>query len=211
VLGRAGHALFVDCRSLDVRAIPVHPERAAVLVFDSGVRHQHSSGEYNVRRAQCEEAVARLAARRAGIRALRDVTPAELGEAGLPEPLRRRARHVVTEIARTEEAAAALTRGDLAGFGRLMYASHASLRDDYEVSVPELDALVEAAAATSGVLGARMTGGGFGGCAIALVERARVQFAGASIAAAYANRFGRSPGWFVTSAAEGAGEIAGYR
>jgi galactokinase len=211
VLGRAGHALFVDCRSLDVRAIPVHPERAAVLVFDSGVRHQHSSGEYNVRRAQCEEAVARLAARRAGIRALRDVTPAELGEAGLPEPLRRRARHVVTEIARTEEAAAALTRGDLAGFGRLMYASHASLRDDYEVSVPELDALVEAAAATSGVLGARMTGGGFGGCAIALVERARVQFAGASIAAAYANRFGRSPGWFVTGAAEGAGEIAGYR
>ncbi|HEY7509421.1 MAG TPA: galactokinase [Vicinamibacteria bacterium] len=211
VLGRAGHALFVDCRSLDVRAIPVHPERAAVLVFDSGVRHQHSSGEYNVRRAQCEEAVARLAARGAGIRALRDVTPAELREAGLPEPLRRRARHVVTEIARTEEAAAALTRGDLAGFGRLMYASHASLRDDYEVSVPELDALVEAAAATSGVLGARMTGGGFGGCAIALVERARVQFAGASIAAAYANRFGRSPGWFVTSAAEGAGEIAGYR
>jgi galactokinase len=211
VLGRAGHALFVDCRSLDVRAIPVHPERAAVLVFDSGVRHQHSSGEYNVRRAQCEEAVARLAARRAGIRALRDVTPAELGEAGLPEPLRRRARHVVTEIARTEEAAAALSRGDLGGFGRLMYASHASLRDDYEVSVPELDALVEAAAATSGVLGARMTGGGFGGCAIALVERARVQFAGASIAAAYAKRFGRSPGWFVTSAADGAGEIVGYR
>ena len=209
VLGRAGHALFVDCRSLDVRPIPVHPERAAILVFDSGVRHEHSSGEYNVRRAQCEEAVARLGARHPGLRALRDVSPAELDAdaALLPEPLWRRARHVVGEIARTEQAAAALSAGDLAAFGRLMYASHASLRDDYEVSVRELDVLVEAAAATAGVLGARMTGGGFGGCAIALVAHENVPHAGPSVATAFAREFGREPAWFVTRAAEGAGEI----
>ena len=210
-LGRAGHALFIDCRTLETRAIPVHPERASVLVLDSGVRHQHSSGEYNVRRAQCEEALARLLAGRPGLRALRDVAPEDLERhAGLlPEPLRRRARHVVSEIARTEQAAAALAEADLAQFGRLMYASHESLRRDYEVSVPELDALVEAAAAAPGVLGARMTGGGFGGCAIALVERPRVAQAGAAIAAAFAGRFGREPAWFVTTAADGAGEIDG--
>jgi galactokinase len=210
VLGRAGHALFIDCRSLETRAIPVHPERASVLVFDSGVRHEHSSGEYNVRRAQCEEAVARLSRLRPGLRSLRDVGVDELqgdGPTMLPEPLRRRARHVVTEIARTEEAAGALSRGDLAAFGRLMYASHASLRDDYEVSVPQLDALVDAAGRAPGVLGARMTGGGFGGCAIALVERNRAADAGAAMAASFGARFGRPPAWFVTTASDGAGEI----
>ena len=210
VLGRAGHALFIDCRSLETRALPVPSDRAAVLVFDSGVRHEHSSGEYNVRRAQCEQAVERLAARRPGLRALRDVGPDDLPRhaSDLPEPLLRRARHVITEIARTQQAAVALSAGDLARFGALMYASHASLRDDYEVSVAELDALVEDASAAPGVLGARMTGGGFGGCAIALVERPRVQDAGAAIAAAFAKRFAREPAWFVTSAAEGAGEIS---
>jgi galactokinase len=209
-LGRDGHALFIDCRTLETRPIPVFPERASVLVFDSGVRHQHSSGEYNVRRAQCEEALARLAAWRPGVvRALRDVTPEDLErQAGaLGEVLHRRARHVVSEIARTAQAAEALSSGDLPGFGRLMYASHESLRRDYEVSVPELDTLVEAAAAAPGVLGARMTGGGFGGCAIALVERSRVPQAGAAVAAAFAGRFGREPAWFVTTAARGSGEI----
>jgi galactokinase len=208
-LGQAGHALFIDCRSLETRTIPVSPDRASVLVFDSGVRHQHSSGEYNVRRAQCEEALARLLARQPGLRALRDVAREDLERhaEALPEPLLRRARHVVTEIARTAEAAEGLSRGDLAGFGRLMYASHESLRRDYEVSVPELDTLVEAAAGAPGVFGARMTGGGFGGCAIALVERARVQPAGEAVARAFAARFGRQPPWFVTTAAPGAGEI----
>ena len=208
-LGLAGHALFIDCRTLDTRMIPVHSDRASVLVFDSGVRHQHSSGEYNVRRAQCEEALGRLAARLPGVRALRDVGPEDLERhaEALPEPLLRRARHVVTEIARTAQAAEALSSGDLAGFGRLMSASHESLRRDYEVSVPELDTLAEAAAMAPGVFGARMTGGGFGGCAIALVERARVPDAGAAIAAAFARRHGRLPAWFVTAAADGAGEV----
>ena len=212
MLGQAGHALLIDCRSLDTRPIPLYPERAAVLLFDSGVRHRHSSGEYNVRRAQCEEAGARLAALLPGVRALRDVAPDALERhaSALPEPLLRRARHVVTEIERTTLAASALSRGDLAGFGRLMFASHRSLRDDFEVSVPELDALVQAAAGAPGVFGARMTGGGFGGCTVALVESGQAEAAGAAIAKAFATRFGRVPAWFATRAADGAGEITGW-
>jgi galactokinase len=209
MLGQAGHALLIDCRSLDARPIPLHPERAAVLVFDSGVRHRHASGEYNLRRAQCEEAGTRLAGLLPGVRALRDVTPDELARhaSALPEPLARRARHVVTEIERTARAATALSQGDLTGFGRSMFESHRSLRDDFEVSVPELDALVQAAAGAPGVLGARMTGGGFGGCTVTLVESGQVDAAGAAIAKAFATRFGRVPAWFVTRAADGAGEI----
>jgi galactokinase len=209
MLGQAGHALLIDCRSLDTRPIPLHPERAAVLVFDSGVRHRHASGEYNVRRAQCEQAGARLAGLLPGVRALRDVAPDDLERhaSALPEPLPRRARHVVTEIERTARAASALSQGDLAGFGRLMFESHRSLRDDFEVSVPELDALVQAAASAPGVLGARMTGGGFGGCTVTLVESGQVEAAGAAIAKAFATRFGRVPAWFVTRAADGASEI----
>ncbi len=210
MLGQAGHALLMDCRSLETRPIPLHPERASVLVFDSGVRHQHSSGEYNVRRAQCEEAVSRLAAVLPTVRALRDVTPDELERHAevLPEPLRKRARHVVTETDRTVRAASALSRGDLSGFGGLMFASHRSLRDDFEVSLPELDALVQAAVSAPGVLGARMTGGGFGGCTVTLVERGQEGAAGAAIAKAFATRFGRAPAWFLTHASDGAGEIA---
>jgi galactokinase len=209
MFGRAGHAVLIDCRSLETRLLPVHPGRASVLVFDSGVRHRHAGGEYNVRRTQCEEAVARLGTRLPGVRALRDVTPDQLAlhEEALPEPLLRRARHVVTEIDRTARAAAALSEGDLAGFGQLMFASHRSLRDDYEVSVPELDTLVEAAATAPGVLGARMTGGGFGGCMVALVETERVGGARDAITGAFTNRFGRAPSVFLTSAGEGAGEM----
>jgi galactokinase len=210
MMGEAGRALLIDCRSLEARAIPLPPERAAVIVLDSGVRHRHASGEYNVRREQCEQAVARLAAARPGVRALRDVTPGELEAHArlLPEPLLRRARHVVREIDRTLKAADALAAGDLAEFGRLMFESHRSLRDDYEVSVPELDTLVQAAGSAPGVRGARMTGGGFGGCAVALVEPAAVERAGRAIATAFATRFGRAPAWFVTRAAGGAGEMA---
>jgi galactokinase len=208
--GQAGHALLIDCRTLETRPIPLHPGRAAILVCDSGVRHRHASGEYNVRRAQCEEAAARLGTLLPGVRALRDVSPADFERhaAALDEPLRRRARHVVLEIDRTVQAAAALSAGDLAGFGALMFASHASLRDDFEVSVPELDTLVQAARSAPGVLGSRMTGGGFGGCTVTLAEVAQVEAAGTAIAKAFAMRFGRAPAWFVTRAAEGAGEVA---
>jgi galactokinase len=209
MLGQAGHALLIDCRSLEARRTPLHPDRASVLVFDSGVRHQHSSGEYNVRRAQCEEAASRLADVLPNVRALRDIAPDELERHArtLPEPLLKRARHVVTETDRTVLAASALSRGDLSGFGRLMLASHRSLRDDFEVSVPELDALVQAAVSAPGVFGARMTGGGFGGCTVALVESGQEGAAGAAIATAFATRFGRAPAWFVSHAADGAGEI----
>jgi galactokinase len=209
MLGRLGHALLIDCRSLQTRAVPLPADRACLLVFDSGVRHRHASGEYNVRRSQCEQAVERLGAVLPGIRALRDVTPDQLARhaGALPEPLLRRARHVVGEIDRTVQAASALSQGDLAGFGRLMFASHRSLRDDYEVSVAELDALVAAAADAPGMLGARMTGGGFGGCAVALVESGQVEAAAGTIATEFARRFGRTPEWFLTGAADGAGEI----
>jgi galactokinase len=154
--------------------------------------------------------VTRLAAVLPGVTALRDVTSGQLAaHAGLlPDPLLERVRHVVGEIERTAAAAAALERGNLAAFGGLMYESHRSLRDDYEVSVPELDTLVQACAATPGVLGARMTGGGFGGCVVALVDKAHVEAAAAAVAKAFALRFGRAPAWFVTGAADGAGEIA---
>ena len=209
LFGQAGHALLIDCRSLEIRPIPVDPARATVLVCDSGVRHRHSGGEYNQRRAQCAEALRLLASELPGARALRDVLPADFERLapGLPEPVRRRARHVVAEIDRTSRAATALAAADLCTFGRLMYDSHRSLRDDYEVSVPELDALVEAAQRAPGVLGARMTGGGFGGCVVALAEPDSIEVAAAAISESFARRFGRAPAWFSTGAAEGAGEV----
>ncbi|HEX5758454.1 MAG TPA: galactokinase [Thermoanaerobaculia bacterium] len=209
VLGRAGHALLIDCRSLDVTPIPLQPGRAAVLVCDSGVHHRLAASAYNERRAACEETVARLAAAHPEWRALRDVPPAELERhAGLlPPPLLARARHVVSEMERTLQGAEALAAGELAAFGRLMLASHRSLRDDYEVSVPELDLLVEAAAAVEGVYGSRLTGGGFGGCTVTLVRPEAVARAGAALEESFSRRFGRRPEWFVTAAAPGAEEI----
>ena len=148
------------------------------------VRHALASGEYNRRRAECAEAAAYFG------KSLRDVTISELktsevGRASLPDVILRRARHVVTENARVLQARAALDRGDLQGFGTLMYASHQSLRDDYEVSSPELDKLVEIARGVPGVYGSRMTGGGFGGCTVSLVAEDRVEALRAALAAGY--------------------------
>jgi len=165
-------ALFIDTRSLEYKRVPL-PAAAALLVVDSGVRHSHVSGEYRVRREEC-----RRAARALGVAALRDVGIADLDRVGrLPAPLNRRARHVVTENARVLAAVAALGRGDLPEVGRLFLASHASMRDDFDVSRPEIDALVARAAATSGVYGARLTGGGFGGAIVALADPAAVRTA----------------------------------
>ena len=172
-LGRAGHALLIDCRSLAYELVPLSDAGYRVVVADTTVRRGLAGSEYNVRRAQCEEAVRILGERLAKpIRALRDIAPEELAEhaPALPEIVRKRALHVVGENARTLAAVAALRAGDLEAFGRLMDESHASLRDLYEVSSPELDALVAAAQKVEGVLGARMTGAGFGGCAVALVH-----------------------------------------
>ncbi|NXU45166.1 GALK1 Galactokinase, partial [Drymodes brunneopygia] len=167
VMGREGHALLIDCRTLETVLVPLTDASLAVLITNSNVRHTLTGSEYPTRRRQCEEAAAAL-----GKASLRDATLAELEEARsrLGDEVFRRARHVIGEIARTEQAAQALQQRDYSLFGRLMVESHNSLRDDYEVSCPELDELVAAALEVSGVYGSRMTGGGFGGCTVTLLE-----------------------------------------
>ncbi|XP_032097551.1 galactokinase [Sapajus apella] len=167
LMGQRGHALLIDCRSLETSLVPLSDPKLAVLITNSNVHHSLSSSEYHVRRRQCEEV-----ARALGKESLREVQMEELEAARdlVSKEGFRRARHVVGEIRRTAQAAAALKRGDYRGFGRLMVESHRSLRDDYQVSCPELDQLVEAALAVPGVYGSRMTGGGFGGCTVTLLE-----------------------------------------
>lgn len=171
---REGHALLLDCRTLACRHLPLRfgGEPMDIVVCDSMVRHSVAGGEYNRRRAECESGLRALAARREGIRALRDIDAAEFAAlaTGLDPLLERRCRHVVTENARVQAAAAAIGRGDAAALGALMTASHRSLSDDFEASCPEIDALVEIALECDGVAGARMTGGGFGGCTVNLVQ-----------------------------------------
>ena len=199
-------ALLLDTRSLEATYLPL-PDRAAIVVCDSRIKHDLAHSAYNQRRAECEEGVALLAARYPGIRALRDVTPAQLEAArdALPETIYRRCRHVVTEDERTQAAVPALRKGDLTAFGRLMNASHASLRDDYEVSCEELDALVEAAQHFGkACYGARMTGGGFGGSTVNLVDaREAVHFV-AFVARAYREKTGVEPHVYVGAGAPGA-------
>ena len=198
--GRVGHALLLDCRSRDVRFVPL-ASAVAVLVIDSGVKHALTDGGYAARRRDCEEA-----ARLLGRAALRDVTPAEwaVGEAAIPDVARRRARHVIAENGRVLAFAAALEAGDWSRAGRLMDESHASLRDDFEVSCRELDVICAAAAGVAGVHGCRMTGGGFGGCAVALVDATRATAVMTDLQARCAAALGRKPAAFVTSAAAGA-------
>jgi galactokinase len=209
VAGRAGHALLIDCRTLDAEPIPMPEERAVVLVCDSGVRHRLAASAYNDRRGESEAALRRLARDRPERRTLRDVEPDELAreESVLDPKQQARARHVVGEIARTRDGARALRDGRLEEFGALMNASHRSLRDDYEVSAPELDTLAEAAVSTPGVYGSRMTGGGFGGCTVSLVRPDAVPLVGAALETALLQRFGRGAAWFVTSASRGASEV----
>jgi galactokinase len=175
--GVAGHALLIDCRSLEYRAAPLAFGDARVVVCDTMVRHNLATSEYNARRAECEIGVKVLTSQRSEITALRDVSMDELEAARdlLPEKVYRRCRHVIGENERTTMAAAALDRGEVEKFGELMNASHASLRDDYEVSCPELDLLVEIARECEGVYGARMTGGGFGGSTVNLVAAGRIE------------------------------------
>lgn len=162
--GRENHALLIDCRDLSTRSIAI-PDDTAVVVLDTGTRRKLTESRYNQRRKECDAAT-----RAYGKAFLRDLSLDELTRNPVEDPvLFRRARHVVTENRRTIDAAEALSKGAMAEVGRLMVASHISLRDDYEVSGPELDAIVEAALAAPGCLGARMTGGGFAGCAVALV------------------------------------------
>ncbi|MEV2236974.1 galactokinase [Micromonospora sp. NPDC049891] len=189
---RSGHALFLDCRTEQVEHIPFELARAglAILVIDSRAPHRHADGEYAARRASCEKAAALL-----DVAALRDVPAAGLDETltRLPDDeTRRRVRHVVTENQRVLDTVALLRDGQVRQIGPLLTASHASMRDDFAITVPEVDTAVEAALA-AGALGARMTGGGFGGCVLALVEADRSDRVGAAVAAAYTARSFTAP------------------
>ena len=197
----ADHLLLLDCRSLASLQVPFNRTDVTVLVTNSNVRHSLDDGEYAARRADCERAAAIL-----GVASLREATlvqveasRGELGDRGF-----RRARHVVTEITRTQAAAAALTHGRWEQIGALMAESHASLRDDFEVSCPELDLLVELAASERGVIGTRMTGGGFGGCTVTLVEAARAEAVMETVARGYRLETGRDCTLFTTRPAAGA-------
>ena len=203
--GVSGSALMLDCRSLEYQLIPV-PRDLRLVVCNSMVRHEHASGEYNRRRADCEAGVKLLAQHLPGIRALRDVGIADLEKYRdvLPETIYRRCRHVVSENQRVLDAAKALESGDRDGFGRLMYASHASLRDDYEVSCKELDLLVELASSSPGIYGARMTGGGFGGCTVNLVRAEHAAAFEAQMARTYRQATGIAPDIYVCGPAQGA-------
>lgn len=195
-IGQAGHALFLDCQSLEHRplSLSLASAEACLVVTDSGVRRELASSKYNERRRECEEA-ARLFRQLADaeVRTLRDVSEALLEKHGpsLPAPLFRRARHVVTENGRVVQGADLLAEGDLEAFGQLMNASHASLSEDYEVSCAELDALTEAARETEGVLGTRMTGAGFGGCTVTLARRSAVPALEQAMRKRYQERFER--------------------
>jgi galactokinase len=189
-LGEPGHALFLDTASLSYQLVPLPPS-VELIVIDSQIRHQHASGEYRTRRAECEQACAVL-----NVERLRDVDPVSVDLADtletLPTPLGRRARHVVNENRRVLQMVDALRHERLDECGRLLYEGHLSLRDDYEVSVPEVDRLVELAVAQEGVYGARMTGGGFGGAIVALARAGAGREAGRAIARLYRDETGAS-------------------
>jgi galactokinase len=201
-----GHALFLDTRSGDVEQVPfdVVSEGLSLLVIDSRAPHELVDGEYAARRESCERAATEL-----GVRALRDITVAELPAAlaRLDDMTARRARHVVTENARVLDTVALLRAGDLRGIGPLMTASHASLRDDFEVTVAQLDTAVDAAL-SAGAYGARMTGGGFGGCVIALVDEAAADNVAGAVAKAYAAAGFDPPVAFTAAPSAGAHRLA---
>jgi galactokinase len=206
--GQQGMALLLDCRSLEYKLLPLS-ENAPLVICNTMVKHQLASGEYNARRAECEAGVRHLSRTLPDVRALRDVTLAELELHGrdLPDVIYHRCRHVISENARVIDAASALERGDFEDFGQLMYESHRSLRDDYEVSCAELDLMVKLAQEVEGVYGARMTGGGFGGCTINLVKGETVEQFKRVVARGYEEATGIVPEIYVCSAAQGAEEI----
>jgi galactokinase len=206
VLGRAHHALLLDCRDLSYRLISI-PPTTAIVVCDSQVERALAASGYNQRRAECDEAVRLFKQWYPKIIALRDISVEQfrLHEAELPELIRARARHVITENDRAVRGAAALEQGDVATFGVLMNESHHSLRDDYEVSIRDLDILVEAARRVPGCYGSRLTGAGFGGCTVSLVEASAVEPFRREVAAAYREATGRDTTIYICRASDGVG------
>jgi galactokinase len=206
--GRGDHVLKLDCRTLEYELLPMQAG-VEIVICNTMVKHKLAAGEYNIRRAQCEEGVRQLAAVLPGVRALRDVSSSqlELHRELLDPVVYRRCRHVVSEDERVLSAASALNERDLRLFGRLMDESHESLRHDYEVSCAELDKMVELARQQEGVLGARMTGGGFGGCTVNLVRTENARAFQRSISDAYQRATGLLPEIYVCRASQGAEEV----
>ncbi len=205
-LGQKNHALLIDCRSLDYGAVSISPEIAVVIV-NSNVRRGLVGSEYNVRREQCEAAAAHF-----GVSALRDVSADmfALHADELNETVAKRARHVITENARTEESAIVLDKGDLVRMGQLMAESHISMRDDFAITVPPIDALVEIIGQVIGTSGGvRMTGGGFGGCVVALTPLSAIAEVQAAVTKQYPQVSGLQATIYVCQAADGAGEMWG--
>jgi galactokinase len=202
-VGAEGHAVLIDCRDLSAQAVPL-PTGAVVVVMDTATRRGLVDSAYNERRAQCEEA-----ARIFGVPALRDVTMSALvaRAADMDPVVFRRARHVISEILRTLDAVEAMKRGDSTELGRLMNQSHDSLRDDFEVSSLELNAMVDAARKTAGCFGARMTGAGFGGCAVALIKSDAAEAFVEGVAADYKRKTGLEARVFICRAGDGAGIV----
>jgi len=205
----ADSALFLDCRSLEFENVPLNLRDETILILDTGKSRGLVDSAYNERRHACEDGVKILSRRLPGIRALRDVSPEqfEAHATSLPDETRRRCRHVVYENKRVLDSVERLRRGDLRGFGELMWKSHDSLRDDYEVSCAELDVLNELARGLEGVLGERMTGAGFGGCAVALLKKSSEAHVREALTAGYKERTGRDLKVYGTGAAGGVHSI----
>ena len=204
-LGKAGHALLLDCRSLEYKLIPI-PENVRLVICNTMVKHDHANGAYNRRREECDEGVKILSQWYPKIRALRDVSVEQLEQykADIPETIYKRCLHVVSENQRVLEGAQYLTDGDVGRFGALMQQSHLSLRDLYEVSCRELDVMAEIAQSLKGYCGGRMTGGGFGGCTVNIVRAPDAESFAAQISERYQAAIGIKPDVYVCSAANGA-------
>jgi galactokinase len=204
-LGRAGQALFLDCRSLEYRYAPFPSDRYTVVILNTRKKRELTGSEYNERRGQCEEGVRILSKSLPGIRALRDVSVEEFQThaAGLPELVRRRCLHVVTENRRVLDFADALASADEARIGRLLAESHRSLKECFEVSCRELDLMVDIATSTAGVIGARMTGAGFGGCAIAVARKGTEEALADRVAAEYFAETGIRPEVYTSAPSDG--------
>jgi galactokinase len=209
LFGQAQKALLLDCRSLEYRLLPL-PDNVRLIICNTMVKHELASSAYNERRAQCEAGVNYLKRFYPNVTALRDVTLEQLEQHrdGLPDVVYRRCRHVITENARVLAAGEALEQGDLNRSGRLMGESHLSLRDDYEVSSEELDLMVELAQKVEGVYGARMTGGGFGGCTVNLVRTENVEEFQARVPEGYEQVTKLKPEIYICTAANGAEEVS---
>ena len=208
-LGKKSHALLIDTRALTYEAVPLPASGVSIVIADTNKKRGLVDSEYNTRRQECERAVELLKKRLPQISALRDVSMSDFDrfQEDLPEITLKRARHVISEDARTLEGVSALKAGDIERFGVLMNESHFSLRDDYQVSCPELDAMVKAAQSIAGVYGARMTGAGFGGCTVSLVRDESVEEFQEKIPGLYKEATGLNCNVYVTTASQGAERI----